>query len=383
MSKLIVSVILWLTFSLSLLAQAPTRTVPAQPMSRGGEVNLVTPVQTSNPAEKFSQPCWEKAMWTMADGANCFGVFIKELAKQKDNPVALEGLEVAGVSFLKANGYSGESAATMVAIQVKKLKAEAAKHTEIKNAPVVLDEAPALKKALIDRTDTSMVRLVESKLSEEREDRPPQKGWKAVLPKPEKMTGYCWEEAHQQDLDGCLVQLNQFVKQVEADRTIVPSDKSLAVKNLQFNVKRLKKLQKSTEKVSNTQRKWATARSVAGVGSVCSEMYVHPTHAGRGWTGGLGRITLRFVNNTGVMIERVVLSGGDIIQNMCPGASATIHLTTQGSRQADFLISVETPAYEGGVRKLLTWSRNYNLSADSSSREEKWELVLPNRQNSY
>lgn len=104
MSKKIVFVILWLTFSFSLLAQVPKRTKPATPSSQE------------------TKPCWEQEVKTMADGARCFDFFIEELSKQKDNRDALEELELSGVRFLKANGYSDEVAARMVADQIKKLE---------------------------------------------------------------------------------------------------------------------------------------------------------------------------------------------------------------------------------------------------------------------
>lgn len=368
MSNKTVFVILWLSFPLLLLAQAPERTKP------------------TTTASEETKPCWEQVMKTMADGSACFGIFIKELDKQKNNPIILEELELAGVRFLKANGYTDEEAASLVTREIKKVSpvTEVSKQTksaEEKATPAVLEETP-IQKELVDRTNSPTARSLESRRTDE-EDRPRQKGWKDGLPSPEEKSGYCWEgRTNPGDLFDCIAQLEQYINQVREDKSLPSEGRQLAVKNLKIYLKKLEKLQKSAEKGINTQRTWARSRAIAGVGEVCPQMWVHEGYAGRGWSGGLGRITLRFINNTGVMIERVVLSNGNIIEKICPGASVTIFLTTQGSRQADFLISVETPAYEGGVRKLLTWSRNYNLYADSQSREEKWELVLPNRQNS-
>lgn len=192
----------------------------------------------------------------------------------------------------------------------------------------------------------------------------------------------CWEEAHPVDLGLCLAQLQITINNVKEGGSIPPSAKNLQVKNLKVQQKRLERLEKNAGKVDRARRAEATSRAIAGVDR-CPSIWVHPQVAGRGWSGGLGKVVVHLVNNTGGVIEKVTTSSGVIIQNICPGTTATFHLTTGGNQSQQFFVSAETTALEGGVRKVKMWQKNYYLYFSSPSVEETWELTSVNKTNQY
>lgn len=360
MTKRMFFVILWLMLSFSVLAQGPERAKPA--------------------SETKTQPCWEQEVKSMAEGAYCFGVFIEELTKQKNNSTVLEELGLAGVRFLKANGYSDEAAARMVANQIKKLSTATEtsvptkpETTEVVKPTPAVSEVTPRQAALVDRVEAS---ARDKRLRDER-----QEGWKAGLPRPEEKSGYCWEGTRQNDLLECITQLKQYIKQVKADKSLPSERRQLAVTNLRDDLEKLEKLQKSAEKGVKTQRTWATSRSKSFL-TGCNGTWVSEDNAGPGsqWN---PSVTLTVVNNTGMDIKTISLSDrGPIVENLCAGGSVVIHRGWNGSMNGqNFSFMAIAEVVEGGTPRKYLWKLTSSIYPNGSPQSTDWILTGETRQS--
>lgn len=366
----ILEVILWLTLPSFLSAQAPEPTKPTS--ATAGE----------------TQPCWEKEIEkeVSAENKNCYAQFLQEVDQQIKAEVdqqVLESLELAGVRFVKAMGISEKSAAEIVAkhftelelrnvLKVPNQNQETTRPAEVKPAPAVLEVTPK-RVELVKRTDSP---TQNKRLRDERRE-----GWKAGLPEPEKKTGYCWEESRPEDLDGCVVQLKQYINQIREDKSLHSEDRDLAVKNFRFNLEKLKKLQKLVEKGLKARRTEETSRANAMLRGCGDKTQVHEDFAGPG-ARYLESVTVNIFNNTGGEIREIKFGDrGIVVQNLCAGGSLTLHRHLEGQPQGiNSNLIAKAVVFEGGVQKSYVWEIPVSLYRGSINQAPiTWTLTKENR----